>query len=151
MTRALVGIGALLVLCFTILGLTIYLTRTEDRIAVDNLLAEDLSRAIGTAQADNDGRVELTRVADFPWSEVLLVQAGTPREAISAELGYEWKGDVNFGVVPVLIFLGADGQVERFADYRGEGVFRGFETPFDRIGRSESTLEVRNLVITRAT
>jgi len=148
MTRALIGVGGLLVLCFGVLGLVIYVTRTEDRIAVDNLLAENLSRAIGTAR-EEDGTVELTRVARFPWSEVLLVEAGTPREAISEELGYEWKGDLNFGVVPLLIFLGADGQVERFADYRGEGVFEGFTTPFDRIPRDASTLRVENLVITR--
>lgn len=149
MTRALIGIGGLLVVCFAILGLTVYLTRTEDRIAVDNLLAEDLSRAVGTAQADNQGRVELTRVADFGWEEVLLVEAGTPRAAISRELGYEWKGDVNFGVVPILIFLDGAGRVERFADYRGEGVFEGFETPFDRLPRPDSSLRVSNLVITR--
>jgi len=148
-TRALVGIGGLLALCFAVLGLVVYVTRTEDRIAVDNLLAEELSRAIGTAQED-DGTVELTQVADFPWSEVLLVEAGTPRAAVSRELGYEWKGDVNFGVTPTLIFLGADGKVERFADYRGEGMFRGFDTPFARIPRSDSTLEVNdNLVVTR--
>ena len=151
MTRALVGIGGLLLLCFTILGLTVYLTRTEDRIAVDNLLAEDLSRAVGTAQADNGGRVELARVADFGWREVLVVEAGTPRATISEALGYEWEGDVNFGVVPVLIFLGADGKVERFADYRGEGVFEGFATPIDRLERSASTLRVSDLVITQAT
>ena len=148
MTRALVGIGGLLVVCFAILGVVVYVTRTEDRIAVDNLLAEDLSRAIGTAQED-DGTVELAQVARFAWREVLLVEAGTSREAISEELGYEWKGDLNYGVVPILIFLAADGQVERFADYRGEGVFEGFETPFDRLPREASTLRVRNLVITR--
>jgi len=150
MTRALLAVGGLLVLCFAVLGATVYLTRTEDRIAVDNLLAEQLSQAIGTAQEDGNGRVDLTRVARFGWSEVLLVEAGTSRDAISEELGYEWKGDVNFGVEPLLIFLGADGQVERFADYRGEGVFEGFSTPFDRIPRADADLRVENLVITRA-
>jgi hypothetical protein len=146
--RALAAVGLALILCLTFLGLAVYLTRTEDRIAVDNLLAEDLSRAIGTAQADTGGEVELTRVANFPWQEVILVEAGTPRDAVSEELGFEWKGDLNFGVVPILIFMD-NGRVERFADYRGEGVFEGFRTPFDRIPRSASTLRVRNLVITR--
>lgn len=148
MGRALTAIGALLVLCLTILGLAVYLTRTEDRIAVDNLLAENLSRAIGTAQADTDGLVELTRVARFPWQEVLIVEAGASRDTISDALGYEWKGDLNFGVAPILIFMD-NGRVERFADYRGEGVFEGFKTPVDRVPRSDSTLRVRNLVITR--
>ena len=150
MTRALLAVGGLLVLCFAILGVTVYVTRTEDRIAVDNLLAERLSQAIGTAEEDEGGRVDLTRVARFPWSEALLVEAGTSREAISEELGYEWKGDVGFGVLPLMIFLGGDGQVERFADYRGEGVFEGFATPFERIPRTDPVLRVQNLVITRA-
>lgn len=148
MGRALTAVGLLLVLCLTVLGLAVYLTRSEDRIAVDNLLAENLSRAIGTAQTDTGGEVELARIARFPWQEVILVEAGTARAAISQELGYEWKGDLNFGVVPILIFMD-NGRVERFADYRGEGEFVGFEAPFDRLSRSASTLRVRNLRITR--
>jgi len=146
MTRALIAVGAALVLCFAVLGSVVYVTRTEDRLAVDNLLAEDLSRAIGTAESEGDGRVDLTNVAPFEWDEVLLVAPGTQRAAISAELGYEWKGDVAFGVTDTLIFLD-DGQVVRFADYRGEGIFDGFERPFDRIPRSDATFRVRDLVI----
>ena len=146
MTRALIAVGAALVLCFAVLGGVVYVTREEDRLAVDNLLAEDIARAIGTAESERDGTVELAQVARFAWDEVLLVAPGTQREAISVELGYEWKGDVNFGVTDTLIFLD-DRQVVRFADYRGEGVFDGFERPFDRIARGDSTLRVRNLVI----
>jgi hypothetical protein len=146
MTRALAAVGAALALCFAILGVAVYLTRTEDRIAVDNLLAEDISKAIGTAEADSDGRVDLRQVARFGWDEILLVAPGTPRAAISRELGYEWKGDVNFGVSDTLIFLDR-GRVERFADYRGEGVFEGFDRPFDRIPRSRAVVRVRNLTI----
>ena len=147
MGRALIAVGVALVLCFTALGLVIYLTREEDRLAVDNLLAEDISRAIGTAEAERGGRVDLRQVARFDWDAILLVAPRTPREAISAQLGYEWKGDVNFGVSDTLIFLDA-GSVERFADYRGEGVFEGFRRPFDVIPRERATFDVRNLVIT---
>ena len=50
MARALTAVGALLVLCLLVLGLVVYLSRDEDSIAVDNLLAEDITRAIGTAE-----------------------------------------------------------------------------------------------------
>lgn len=146
MGRALVAVGLALVLCFAAFGLVVYLTRVEDRIAVDNLLAEDLSRAIATAENENRGRVDLRVVADFDWDEVLLVAPRTTRDAISDQLGYEWKGDVNFGVSETLIFL-RGGQVERFADYRGSGVFEGFDRPFDRIPRAQAVLRVRTLTI----
>jgi hypothetical protein len=147
MGRALIVVALALVLCFTGLGLVVYLTRTEDRIAVDNLLAENVTRAIATAEDQRDGRVDLAEVARFEWEEVLVVAAGTPREEISAELGFEWKGDVNFGEEELFIFLG-DGRVRRFADYRGEGVFEGFDEPFDRFPRDAARLRVRNLTIT---
>jgi hypothetical protein len=56
MGRLLVGVSALLVLCIGGLALAVYLTRTEDRLAVDNLLSEDISRAIGTAEERATGR-----------------------------------------------------------------------------------------------
>ncbi len=146
MGRALFAVGAALVLCFTVLGGAIYVTREEDRIAVDNLLAEDISRLIGTAEEERGGRADLASVARFGWDEVLLVAPGTPRDAISEELGYEWKGDATFGYTNTLIFLDG-GRVERFADYRGEGVFQGFERPFDTIPRERSVFRVHNLVI----
>lgn len=147
MGRALIAVALALVLCFTGLGLVVFLTRSEDRIAVDNLLAEELSRAIGTAEDQRGGRVDLAQVARFEWDEILLVAPGTPRAAISRELGFEWRGDVNFGRTEIFIFL-RDGRVARFADYRGEGVFDGFARPFDRLPRADARLQVRNLTIT---
>ena len=146
MGKVLFAVCAFLGLCIIGLGVLSYVARDEETLAVDNLLAEDIARAIGTAESERDGTVELAQVARFAWDEVLLVAPGTQREAISVELGYEWKGDVNFGVTDTLIFLD-DRQVVRFADYRGEGVFDGFERPFDRIARGDSTLRVRNLAI----
>lgn len=147
MGRALVAVGLALTLCIGGLALAVYLTRDEDGIAVDNLLAEDISRAIGTAEQERNGRVDLGEVADFVWDEVLIVARGTPREAVSLELGYEWKGEVAFGVSETFIFLDA-GRVERFADYRGEGTFEGFDQPLERRDRGRAVLRVRNLVIT---
>ncbi len=147
MGRALTAVGVLLTLCIGGLGLAVYLTRTEDRIAVDNLLAENLSKAIATAEDEQGGRVDLKRVADFEWEEVVIVAPETPRDVISEELGYEWKGDVNFGFAEVLIFL-LNGKVARFADYRGEGDFEGFDEPIDRLPRQRSVFRVRNLTVT---
>ncbi|MBA2515102.1 MAG: hypothetical protein H0V26_12390 [Solirubrobacterales bacterium] len=146
MGRALTAVALALVFCFAGLGLLVYLTRSEDRIAVDNLLAENLSRAIGTAEDQGGGRVDLASVARFKWDELVLVAPDTPRGSISRELGFEWKGDVNFGSSALFIFL-EGGQVARFADYRGEGVFEGFERPFDRLERDAAGVRVRNLTI----
>jgi hypothetical protein len=77
---------------------------------------------------------------------VLLVGRDVPREAISDALGSEWKGDVNFGYGELLIFLNG-GRVTRFADYRGEGRFVGFERPIERLGRERARFRVRGLVI----
>ena len=50
MTRALIAVGALLAVAFAVLGLVVYLNREEDRVAVDNVLALELTRAkIGRA------------------------------------------------------------------------------------------------------
>ena len=65
MARALAAVGAALVFLLLVLGVVVYLNRDEDAIAVDNLLAENISREIGTAEterrtaaraADHEGR-----------------------------------------------------------------------------------------------
>ena len=145
MSRALAAIGALLALACIVLGAAVYLTRSEGRIAVDNLLAEDISRAFGTAEERN-AEVDLGRVAEFEWDERLLVRRGTSREAISRELGREWKGDVGFQTGDLLIFLDG-GEPARFADYRGEGRFVGVARPFARFRRDAAVFRVDDLVI----
>ena len=143
--RVLAAVGAALLLAFAVLGLAVYLTREEESIAVDNLLAEDISRAIGTAE-DRGEDVDLGRLAKFEWDEVLLAERDAPRTQISRELGYEWKGDLEFRTGDLLIFLDR-GRVARFADYRGEGRFEGFDLPFADIPRERAVLRVRDLVI----
>ena len=145
MVRALIAIGALLLLAFAVLGAAVYFTRDEDSIAVDNLLAEDVSRAIGTAE-DRGEPVDLAEVADFGWSEVLLVERGTPRREISRAIGSEWNGNLPFQTGDLLIFLDGS-RVERHADYRGEGRFEGFRRPIARIARADAKFEVRALVV----
>lgn len=149
MGRALTAVGAFLVLCFVIFGATVYLSRDEDQIAVDNLLAEDMTRAFALAERDGDGRVDLAQVADFDWERVLVVERGTPPDAISRRLGFEWLGDVPIEQGDVFIFL-HEGRVARYADYRGNGEFVRLERPFAELEREEAVFEVRNLVFTPA-
>jgi hypothetical protein len=145
MTRALTAVGVALALLIGGLGLAVYLTRDEDYIAVDNLLAERLTRAIGTAQ-DRGADVDLAREADFPWDHVLIVQRGLEPAAISRRLGHDWKGRIGFQTGELLLFL-RNGRVVRFADYRGEGRFEGFPRPFAEFPRDHAVLRVRDLVI----
>lgn len=146
MARALIAVGAALALFIAGLGAAVYFTRDEDNIAVDSLLAEDMTRAVALAEAQSDGRVDLRKLARFEWDEVLVVARGTPAAAISRRLGYDWTVDVPSQTGELLIFL-RDGRVARFADYRGAGRFAGFATPIDALPRARAVLRVRDLVI----
>ena len=143
MGRALTAVGAALVLLIGGLGLAVYVTRDEDNIQADNLLSERFTREVATTDT-----VDLSAVAPFPWASVLLVERGTPREAISERLGYEWTGTLGFEVGELLILLDGRGQVVRFLDYRGEGRFAGIDTPFEELPRDRAVFRVRDLVIT---
>lgn len=147
MARALTAVGIALVLLIGGLGAAVYFTRDEDYIAVDNLLAEKLSKAIGTTS-----RVDLARVAPFGWDHVLITERGLEPDRISQRLGYEWKGRNNSFAAgePMFIFI-RDGRVVRFADYRGEGRLEGFERPIAELPRAAAVLRVRDLVITPGT
>lgn len=145
MGRALTAVGGLLALALLVLGLAVYLGRDEDTIAVDNLLAEDITRAIGTAEERGED-VDLGRIADFEWDELVLVQRDVTGAQITRELGRAWKGDLQFRTGDLLIFL-RDGELARFADYRGEGRFEGVERPFARFDRDAAVFRVRGLVI----
>jgi hypothetical protein len=145
MSRALTAVGALLVLCLLILGLAVYLGRDEDNVAVDNLLSEDITRAIGTAE-DRGADVDLGKVANFEWDELLVAERDVTRAQLTRELGHPWKGELEFRTGDLLIFL-RDGAVARFADYRGEGRFEGVKRPIARIDRDAAVFRVRSLVI----
>jgi hypothetical protein len=144
MTRALVAVGALLALAFVALGVVVFATRDEDRITADNLLSEDLTRAIGTSA----GEVDLRTVADFDWDRVLVLAPGTPRDAASAALGREYRGTLPFGSRGTVLVFARGSEVARIADYRGRGTFSGFERPVDRLARDDAVLRVRELVVT---
>ena len=146
MGRALAAVGALLVLCFVIFGAVIFVTREEDRVAVDSALAEDLTRAV-VAVNDTEDPLEVARYAKFDWDELLLVAKDTPRSVLSAELGFEFKGDLPYDAESgeLFVFL-RDGELARFADYRGHGLFADFDPPIGRFARAEAVFEVRDLV-----
>lgn len=145
MARALTAVGAALVLALLVLGLAVYVTRDEDNIAVDNLLSEEITRAIGTAE-DRGEDVDLAALTDFPWDEVVIAERDATRAEVSQELGRAWKGDLRFRTGDLLIFL-RNGEVARFADYRGEGAFAGIPRPFARFDRDDAVFTVRSLAI----
>jgi hypothetical protein len=147
MARALTAVGIALVLLIGGLALAVFLTRDEDYIQVDNLLAERLTRAIAVAESETGGTIELAREAPFAWDRVLIVARGTSPAQITARLGYDWKGRIGFQTGELLLFL-RGGRVVRFADYRGEGRFAGFPTPFAELPRGRAVLRVRRLVVT---
>jgi hypothetical protein len=145
MGRVLGLVAALLVLFIAALGLAVYFTRDEDNLQADNLLAESFTKAV-TQAPQNDGTVDLRELARFDWDRVLLVQPGTPRDAISQRLGRKWMGIDTVDGGDVLIFLrGAD--VVRFADYRGSNSFEGFERPFAELPRARAVFTVRDRVV----
>jgi hypothetical protein len=142
-------VAGALVFFIAALGLAVYFTRDEDNLQADNLLAENFTKAV-TQAPDNGGQVVLPDLARFEWDRVLLVQPGTPRAEISRRLGREWTGIDTVDGGDLLLFL-RDGEVVRFADYRGSNTFAGFERPFDEIARDDATFTVRDRVIRPAT
>jgi hypothetical protein len=150
MTRALLAVGGLLATAFLILGLVVFLNRSEDRVAVDNLLAERLTRAIQVSGEEGDGRVDLTEVAGFPWDRVIVAAPGTSRDAVSDELGSPYKGDLPFGSLGQVFVFARGKQLARIADYRGRGTFTGFDRPLDVLPRDRAVLQVRDLVVSPA-
>jgi hypothetical protein len=124
MGRVLGLVAGGLVACIALLVLAVFLTRDEDNLQADNLLAERF-----TLEVARGGELDLRRIAPFEWDSVLLVAPGTPREAISRRLGREWTGIDTVDGGDLLIFRLGD-EVVRFADYRGNGRFEGFARPF---------------------
>ena len=145
MTKALAAVGAALALALAVLGLVIHLNRDEDAIAVDNLLAESITREIATAEQRGEA-VDLSDLTQFDWDTVLIADRNATRADVSRAAGAEWKGDLAFRTGDLLIFL-RDGHVERFADYRGEGRFEGLQRPIARVDRKDAVFSVRALVI----
>ena len=145
MGRVLALVAGALVFFIAALGLAVYLTRDEDNLQADNLLAENFTKAV-TLAPQNDGTVALPELARFEWDRVLVVQPGTSRAAISERLGHEWTGIDTVDGGDLFLFI-KDGKVVRFADYRGSNTFAGFDRPFDEFAREDATFSVRDRVV----
>ncbi len=149
MGRVLTLVAGALAVCILGFGLVVYLTRDEDNLQADNLLAERFTKAVRLAEDPDEGMhgvVDLRALAPFAWDRVLLVANGTPRDAISRRLGRPWTGIDGVDGGDLLIFLrGRD--VARFADYRGNDRFAGFSRPFAVLPRSRAVFHVRAMVI----
>jgi hypothetical protein len=151
MGRVLGLVAAALVLLIGGLVLAVYVTRDEDNIQVDNVLSENISKAIAQSEdpdVGTHGVVDLRQVADFDWDRVLVVAPGVSRARISAELGREWTGVVGVDFGPLMIFRRGD-EIARFANYRGTGRFTGFE-PLQEIPRDRAVFQVRSMVVSEA-
>jgi hypothetical protein len=142
MARALGAVGALLAVAFGVLLLAVFATRDEDRVAVDDILALELTRAIGSSDS-----VDLRRLARGDWDRVLVVAPGTPRDTISDALGSEFNGDLPFGSTGELLVFAAGDSLVRFADYRGRATFARFEEPIDELARADALLRVDDGVV----
>jgi hypothetical protein len=147
MTRALTAVGIALALLVGGLALVVVLGREQDRIAVDNLLAEDFSRAVALSE-DRGEPVRVAELAPFAWERLLLVARGTPPEAVARRLGAEWNPDAGVAAGELLILRDRAGAVVRFFDYRGDGRFEGVSVPFAELPRERAAFDVRDLVIT---
>jgi hypothetical protein len=149
MARGLIAVGALLAVAFGILLAVVFLSRDEDRVAVDNVLALELTRAIGTSDETGD-RVDLRALAPFDWDRVLVVAPGTARDEISTALGTPYRGDLPYGSSGQLFVFALRDRLARFADYRGRATFDGFERPLDELPRADAVLVVRNGIVSPA-
>jgi hypothetical protein len=148
MARALGAVGALLAVAFAVLLVVVFATREEDRVAVDDLLSLELTRAIGVSDGST---VDLRRLARGDWDRVLVVAPETPRETVSEALGSEFNGDLPFGSTGELFVFAAGDALVRFADYRGRARFAGFEEPVDELAREDALLSVRDGVVAPGT
>ena len=145
MARALTAVGVALALAIGALGVVIYRNHQPDAVAVDSILAESLTREIGTAE-QRGADVRLADLTDFDWDHVLVADRKASHAEIERALGGPWKGELAFGTGDLLIFV-RNGHVARFADYRGEGRFAGVRRPVARLARDDAVFSVRSLVI----
>jgi hypothetical protein len=145
MARALFAVGGLLALLIAGLVLVAWLGRADESLAVDNILSEQITKAVTTAD-QQDSNLALADVNQSPWDKVVVVSPRTPREEISRRLGTDWKGDVGYDAGELFIFL-RDGEVDRFAHYLGKSRFEGLSQPFDEFTPQTGVFVVNDGVV----
>jgi hypothetical protein len=147
MGKALAAVGGILALFFVVFGGVVYVTRDEDTIAVDPLLAERITQAVVEAN-QVDGQLDLRGLTPFDWDRVFVYPPGTSNDTISRAVGFEFKGDLPYTVESSEVFVFTNqGRFVRFADYRGRGQFEGLRRPVDTFTAGEAVFEVRDLVV----
>jgi hypothetical protein len=148
MGKALIAVGSLLLVFFAVFGGVVYLNRDEDTYAVDAALSERFSRAIAEAE-ERDELVDLRTLTNFDFDEVLIFDPSQPRDAISDELGFEFRGELRYTAESskILVFTN-NGHFVRFADYRGRGRLEGLEQPFARLTANDAVFRVQDGVAT---
>src|SRR4051794_7277500 len=147
MGKALLAVGAFLILCFVIFGGAVFLSRDEDRFAVDNLLAERISREVVIAGQDGQP-LDLRRVTSFDWDRVLVADIDTPRARISEALGFPFKGELSYTAESSELFIFTNrGQFVKFADYRGRRPFAGLQEPMQSFTANDALFRVRDGVV----
>ncbi len=146
MGKALLAVGSFLAICFLVFGGVVYFTRREDRIAVDSQLAESISKAFVEAEQRHQP-LDLRTVTPFDWDRVLIYKPGTPRAAISKQLGFPFRGDLPYTAESSEVFVFTNrGAFVRFADYRGRGTFTGLQRPFDSLSANDAVFDIRDAV-----
>ena len=148
MGKALLAVGGFLAFCFLVFGGVVYVTRKEDRIAVDSQLAERISKGFVEAQQRHEP-LDLRTLTPFDWDRVLIYRPDTPRGRISQQLGFPFKGDLPYTAESSEVFVFTNrGTFVRFADYRGRGQFAGLERPFTSLTANDAVFDVRGSVAT---
>jgi hypothetical protein len=147
MGKALLAVGAFLSVCFLIFGGAVFLSRDEDHFAVDNLLAEKISREVLVAGQENEP-LDFRLLTPFDWDRVLITDIGTPRGEISRALGFPFKGELQYTAESSKLFIFTNrGQFVRFADYRGRRPFAGLERPMQWFTANDAIFRVRDGIV----
>ena len=147
MGKALLAVGSFLCLCFVIFGGVVFFTRDEDHFAVDNLLAENISREVVVA-GQEDRPLDLRQVTSFDWDRVLIADIGTPRAQISEALGFPFKGDLSYTAESTELFIFTNrGQFVKFADYRNRRPFAGLRRPMESFTANDALFRVAGGVV----
>ena len=144
MGKALIAVGGFLAFCFLVFGGIVYVTRKEDRVAVDAQLAERISKGFVEAQQRHEP-LDLRDLTPFDWDRVLVYRPGTRRADVSQALGFAFKGDLPYTAESSEVFVFTNrGAFVRFADYRGRGRFEGLARPFARLTANDAVFTVRD-------
>ena len=117
-----------LFVCIALLVLAVFLTRDEDNLQADNLLAERFTLEVGPRRGHS------TCAGSRRSSGTACCSSPRARRARRSRAGSaaSGPGSTPSTAATCLIFRRGD-EVVRFADYRGLGRFEGFERPFDEL------------------